>query len=73
MEVLEEMPALPGKALIAFNKVDQVDSETLALAQQQYPEAVFISATQRLGLETLRQRMIQLIDEAVSPTPLIKM
>jgi len=66
-DVLADMPALPGPALIGFNKVDQVDSETLALAQQQYPEAVFISATQRLGLETLRQRLVQLIDEAVSP------
>lgn len=66
-EVLGEMPALPGPALIAFNKVDRVDSETLAFAQQEYPEAVFISATQRLGLETLRQRLVQLIDKPVSP------
>src|SRR4028119_2306965 len=66
-DVLADMPALPGPALIAFNKVDQVDIETLALAQQQYPEAIFISATQRLGLETLRQRLVQLIDAAVSP------
>jgi GTP-binding protein HflX len=64
-EVLAELPALPGPALIAFNKIDQVDSETLALAQREYPEAVFISATQRLGLETLRQRLLQLIDQAV--------
>jgi GTPase len=66
-EVLREMPTMPGPALIAFNKMDGVDSETLALAQQQYPEALFISATQRLGLETLRQRLVQLIDQAVSP------
>ncbi len=66
-EVLGEMPALSGPALIAFNKVDRVDSETLALAQQKYPEAAFISATQRLGLDTLRQRLLQLVDEAVSP------
>jgi len=66
-EVLGEMPALPGKALIAFNKIDRVDSETLALAQREFPEAVFISAIQRLGLETLRQRLVQLVDEAVSP------
>ena len=66
-EVLTEMPALPGSALIAFNKIERVDSETLALAQREYPEAVFISATQRLGLETLRQRLVQLIDAAVSP------
>jgi GTPase len=66
-EVLAEMPAMTGPALIAFNKIDRVDSQTLALAQQNYPEAVFIAATQRLGLETLRQRLLQLIDEAVSP------
>ena len=64
-EVLAEMPALAGPALITFNKVDRVDSETLALAQQEYPQAVFISATQRLGLETLRQRSLQLIDESI--------
>jgi len=64
-EVLAEMPALPGPTLIAFNKIDRVDSETLALAQQKYPEAVFISATGRLGLDTLRQRSLQIIDEAV--------
>jgi GTP-binding protein HflX len=66
-EVLAEMPAMAGPALIAFNKIDRVDSQTLALAQQNYPEAVFIAATQRLGLETLRQRLLQLIDEAMSP------
>lgn len=66
-EVLGEMPALPGKALIAFNKLDRVDSETLALAQREYPEAIFISATERLGLDTLRQRLVQLINEVTSP------
>jgi GTP-binding protein HflX len=72
MDVLDEMPAIPGKALIAFNKVDRVDSDTLAVAQQAYPEAVFISATQRLGLETLRQRLVQLIDQSASPTALME-
>lgn len=72
MEVLEEMPALRGKALIAFNKMDRLDSETLALAQQEYPEAVFISATQRLGLDTLRQRLVQFIDNGVLSPTLIK-
>jgi len=66
-EVLGEMPAMSGPTLIAFNKVDRVDSETLTLAQQKYPEAVFISATQSLGLETLRQRLLQLVDKVVSP------
>src|SRR4028119_635872 len=72
MDVLEEMPALPGKAMIAFNKMERVDSETLALAQQEYPEAVFISATQSLGLDTLRQRLVQFIDDGVLSPTLIK-
>jgi len=62
-EILEEMPAIPAKSLIAFNKIDCVDSETLAKATREYPQAVFISATQRLGLETLKARSLQLVDE----------
>ncbi|MEH2123754.1 GTPase HflX [Nostoc sp.] len=65
LEILEEMPEIPEKSLIAFNKVDKVDSETWARVQQDYPQAVFISATQHLGLETLKMRSLQLIDERV--------
>ncbi|MFN6561274.1 MAG: GTPase HflX [Nostoc sp. ChiSLP01] len=67
LKILEQMPEIPEKSLIAFNKVDRVDSETLAQVQQQYPQAVFISATERLGLETLKLRSLQLIDERFEP------
>ncbi len=67
MSILSEMPVTPGPALIALNKMDQVDSDTLALAQEEFPQAVFISASARLGLETLRQRLAQLIHYAVAP------
>lgn len=60
MEILQDMPITPGPALIAFNKVDQVSSETLAFAQDEFPQAIFMSARDRLGLETLRQRLAQL-------------
>ncbi len=60
-EILAQMPVTPGPALVAFNKIDQVNSETLALAREEFPLAVFISASKRLGLETLRQRLSQLI------------
>ncbi|WP_275974286.1 GTPase HflX [Argonema galeatum] len=66
MAILTEMPVTPGPALIAFNKIDRVDGDTLALAQEEFPQAVFISAGQRLGLETLRQRISQLVDYAAS-------
>ena len=67
MSILSEMPVTPGPALVALNKIDQVDSDTLALAQEEFPQAVFISAGERLGLETLRQRLAQLIRYAVAP------
>ncbi|MEH2286621.1 GTPase HflX [Nostoc sp.] len=64
-EILAQMPITPGPALVVFNKIDEADSETLALAREEFPLAVFISASQRLGLETLRQRLAKLIEYAV--------
>jgi GTPase len=66
MKILSEMPLTPGPALLAFNKIDQVDGDTLTFAQEEFPQAVFISAGDRLGLETLRQRLAQLVRYAVS-------
>lgn len=62
--ILADMPLCPGPTLLAFNKIDRVDGDTLALAQSLFPQAVFISASDRLGLETLRQRLIQLVHYA---------
>lgn len=59
-DVLADLPTLSGPTLLVFNKVDQVESEALAAAQQTYPDAVFISATQGLGLETLKRRLLQI-------------
>ena len=60
--ILEEMPITTGPMLIAFNKIDQVSSEALETAKKEYPQAVFISASQRLGLETLKRRLTVLVD-----------
>ena len=59
--ILNDLPLAPGPSLLVFNKVDQVDSETLALAQEKFPQALFVSARDQLGLETLRQRLAQLV------------
>ena len=64
MEILGEMPFVPGPILLVFNKLDQVDSATLAKAKEEFPLALFISASDRLGLETLRQKLLQLVDYA---------
>jgi GTP-binding protein HflX len=65
MKILGEMPIAPGPALLAFNKIDNVDGDTLAIAKEEYPLAVFISASQRLGLDTLREKLGQLVNYAV--------
>ncbi|WP_371260754.1 GTPase HflX [Myxosarcina sp. GI1] len=64
MQILGEMPLAPGPILLVFNKLDRVDSETLAKAKEEFPLALFISASDRLGLETLRQKLAQLVDYA---------
>ncbi len=66
MAILSEMPVTPGPALVVFNKIDQVNGDALALAQSEFPQALFISASDRLGFETLRQRLLQLVHYAVS-------
>nr|WP_315870999.1 GTPase HflX [Trichocoleus desertorum] len=62
--VLADLPTVSGPTLLVFNKVDQVESEALAAAQQTYPDAVFISATKGLGLETLKQRLLHIAKPA---------
>lgn len=66
MSLLAEMPTTPGPALLAFNKIDCVDGDALALAQEEFPQAVFVSAGERLGLETLRSKLGQLIKYAIA-------
>ena len=60
MKILQEMPLAVGPILLVFNKLDQVDSETLAKAKEEYPLALFIAAKERLGLATLREKLRQL-------------
>jgi GTP-binding protein HflX len=66
-EILSQMPITPGPALVVFNKIDQVNNEVLVSAREEFPLSVFISASQRLGLETLRLRLSQLIEYALEP------
>ena len=65
MSILSEMPLTPGPILIAFNKIDRVDREILTQAKEEFPLAVFISASGRLGIETLRQKLAHLVHYAL--------
>jgi GTP-binding protein HflX len=66
MTILSEMAIAPGPSLLVFNKIDQIDGDTLSLAKEEHPQALFISASERLGLETLRHRLGQLVHYAAS-------
>jgi GTPase len=66
MTILTQMPIAPGPAIIVFNKMDQVDGDRLMEAKEEYPQALFISAQERLGLETLAQRLNQLVRYAMA-------
>jgi GTP-binding protein HflX len=67
MKILKEMPLAVGPILLAFNKLDRVSSKTLTKAKEEYPLAVFISASKRLGLENLRSKLGELVKYAQSP------
>jgi GTP-binding protein HflX len=60
-KILSEMPIAPGPMILVFNKIDIVDSEALETAKTNYPQGVFISASQQFGLETLKQALAKLV------------
>lgn len=66
MKILSEMPTAPGPILLVFNKIDQVSADHLITAREEFPQAFYISASQRLGLETLRQELGQLVHYAMN-------
>jgi GTP-binding protein HflX len=57
-KILSEMPLATGPELIVFNKIDRVEAEAITEAKAKFPHAVFISASRRLGLETLKQKLL---------------
>lgn len=65
MAILSAMPITPGPILLVFNKLDQVSSEALSLAKEEFPNALFVSAQDRVGLETLRRQLFELADYAL--------
>ncbi|MEL7331340.1 MAG: GTPase HflX [Cyanobacteria bacterium J06560_2] len=66
MELLGQMPITPGPILLVFNKLDQADTDALELAKDEYPQAVFISTLKNLGINTLKQKILQLVDYATA-------
>ncbi len=62
--ILETMDVVPGPSLLTFNKIDAVGSDALNQAKLDYPDAAFIAARDRLGLKTLRQRLLNFTQQS---------
>ncbi|MFN3691285.1 MAG: GTPase HflX [Fervidobacterium sp.] len=62
-KVLDEIKATDKPMAIVFNKIDLVPVEYLENLRYNYPEAVFISALQKIGFDALYSRILRFIHE----------
>ncbi len=59
-ELLREMGAEELPAVLVFNKIDRIaEDNTLGQMKRQYPEAVFVSCQQGLGMDDLREAVVR--------------
>ena len=52
-EVLQELNIVDKPKMLIFNKIDKVDTEQCDLLASKYPDALFISAIENIGLKDL--------------------
>ena len=71
LSVLGELGATGRRMLTVFNKIDAADPAMLARARRLAPDALFVSALTRAGLDTLEARCLELIAEAHEATELL--
>lgn len=62
-KVLEEIGVLDKPIMLVFNKIDLVPVEYLENVRYNYPDAIFISARQKIGLDTLYSRILRYVHE----------
>ncbi|MFP8489343.1 GTPase HflX [Gracilimonas sp. Q87] len=61
-ETLEEIEATNKRTILVFNKVDKMDAHQVADMKQRYPNAIFVSAEQRIGLKELERSIEDMIE-----------
>ena len=70
LSVLSELGAGEKTIVTVFNKIDAANPAMLARARRLVPDALFVSAHTKAGLDTLESRCLELIAEAHSSTEL---
>lgn len=59
-ELIHELDANEIPMVLVFNKIDRVDEDdTVGHMRRQYPEAVFVSCQQGLGMDDLREAIVR--------------
>ena len=71
LSVLAELGATAPTIVTVFNKLDAAPPDLLQRARRLVPEALFVSAITRDGLDALESRCLELIAEAHSSTELL--
>ena len=63
-ETLGDLDARDKPTLVVFNKIDALDDRTLLRRlRRNHPDAVFISALRGIGLQTLKEDLLALIEQ----------
>ncbi|MEX1063457.1 MAG: GTPase HflX [Balneolaceae bacterium] len=60
---LDEIGIRNKKQLLLFNKIDRLKPEMLVELKRSYPGAVYVSAFRGIGLNKLKERIVNLIEE----------
>jgi GTPase len=71
LEVLTELGAVDKTIVTVFNKIDAATPDMLTRARRLVPDALFVSAQTRAGLDTLEARCLELIAETHDGTELL--
>ncbi len=62
-DILDDMDLAERRRLLVFNKVDQLkENGLLGQIRASYPEALFISATRKIGLKSLMDKLVEMIE-----------
>ncbi len=68
---LEELKATNKRTLLVLNKVDKMSVEQIADMRLEYPEAIFVSAEQKIGLNGLEDKIEAMIESEYSQHTLL--
>jgi len=60
-EVLIDLKAYDKPSITVFNKIDNMDKSQLMKAQQEYPNAVYVSALKNLKIHLLREKILDFL------------